>query len=98
MTTDRKAAAASSAAREEIVQEVKQITAQHAALAAEDIQERHTLEQDLGLDSLDRVEIVMEIEEAFDINVPDNMADNVRTVGDMVDGVVTLLSHGNVPT
>ena len=39
---------------------------------------------DLGADSLDTVELVMEFEEKFDMNIPDEEAEKIRTVGDAV--------------
>lgn len=44
----------------------------------------NTLENDLGADSLDAVELIMEMEKEFDITVPDHDAQNIRTVGDIV--------------
>ncbi len=50
--------------------------------------EKITLEtsfvEDLGADSLDTVELVMELEEEFDINIPDEAAEKIRTVGEVV--------------
>lgn len=40
--------------------------------------------EDLGADSLDTVELVMELEEEFDINIPDDAAEKIRTVGEVV--------------
>jgi acyl carrier protein len=40
---------------------------------------------DLGADSLDVVELVMELEEEFDINIPDDAAEKIQTVGQAVD-------------
>jgi acyl carrier protein len=40
---------------------------------------------DLGADSLDIVELVMEFEEAFEMNIPDEDAEKIRTVGDVVE-------------
>lgn len=39
---------------------------------------------DLGADSLDTVELVMELEDEFDMNIPDEEAENLQTVGDAV--------------
>jgi acyl carrier protein len=39
---------------------------------------------DLGADSLDAVELVMELEEAFDVQIPDDVAERLRTVGDAI--------------
>jgi len=74
-----------------VLGEVKQIVAERAGRSAEGIKETDSLDQDLGLDSLDQVEIVMEVEEEFDLNVPDEVANNSRTVGDIVEGVMNLL-------
>ena len=43
------------------------------------------LSEDLGADSLDLVELTMELEEEFDVTVPDEVATNFRTVGDVVE-------------
>ena len=43
--------------------------------------------EDLGADSLDIVELVMAIEAAFDLDIPDEEAENIRTVGDAIDFV-----------
>ena len=77
--------------RVEVLEEVRQIVAERAGRSAEGIKETDSLEQDLGLDSLDQVEIVMEVEEEFDLNVPDEVANSARTVGGIVDGVMNLL-------
>jgi acyl carrier protein len=43
-----------------------------------------TLFHDFGADSLDTVELVMELEEEFDISIPDDVAERLRTVGDVI--------------
>ena len=40
---------------------------------------------DLGADSLDTVELVMELEEEFDINIPDDAAEKIQTVGQAIE-------------
>ena len=42
---------------------------------------------DLGADSLDTVELVMELEEEFDINIPDEAAEKIQTVGQAIDHI-----------
>lgn len=46
---------------------------------------------DLGLDSLDFVELIIELEKKFDINIPDNIAETILTVGQAADKIQTLL-------
>ncbi|MBQ3933173.1 MAG: acyl carrier protein [Lachnospiraceae bacterium] len=46
-----------------------------------------TFVDDLGADSLDIYQIIMGIEEEFDIDIPDNAAENIRTVGDAVEQI-----------
>jgi acyl carrier protein len=78
--------------RSQVMQEVKQIVAGFASMPADQIQETHDLEKDLGCDSLDLAEITMEVEEHFDISVPDDKALDLRTVGNVTDGVLQLLN------
>jgi acyl carrier protein len=59
------------------------------------IRESDALDTDLGCDSLDKVEITMEIEEQFDLSIPDEYGEKVRTVGDITDGVLQLLGQPN---
>ena len=49
------------------------------------------LEEDLGADSLDKVEIIMSVDERFSVSVPDEIAESVSTVGDLVDMLADLL-------
>jgi acyl carrier protein len=44
--------------------------------------------RDLGMDSLDTVELVMELEEEFDVNIPDDEAEKIQTVGDAIRWVL----------
>jgi acyl carrier protein len=48
--------------------------------------------KDLGADSLDQVELVMEFEEEFGINIPDEDAEKIQTVGQAIDYVVEHMS------
>ena len=61
------------------------IIAEVLNVEAEDITSATTFVDDLGADSLDIVELVMALEEEFDIEIPDSDAEKVVTVGDVVD-------------
>ncbi len=78
--------------RETVLEDVTRIVAEQVGTRRERIREEHLLEEDLGCDSLTRVEITMEVEDHFDISISDEQADQVRRVGDIVDGVLTLLA------
>jgi len=57
--------------------------------------------QELNIDSLDKINISFEVEEAFHIDIPDEALGTIKTVGDMVDGVTKLQaakSPSAVPT
>lgn len=47
---------------------------------------------DLGADSLDTVDIIMEFEEAFGVEIPDDAAEKIQTIGDAVDHIQAHLS------
>jgi acyl carrier protein len=59
---------------------IEQLNVERAQLTPE-----ARLEEDLGADSLDRVEIIMTVDERFDISVPDEAAERVSTVGDLFE-------------
>jgi acyl carrier protein len=77
--------------RDRVLEDVKTIAGEQVGIAVENIRESSDLENDLGFDSLDKVETLMEVEEHFGIDVPDAVADDVRTIRDIVDGVMRLL-------
>ena len=47
-----------------------------------------TFSQDLGADSLDTVELIMEFEKQFDIKIPDDMSESIQSVGDAIQFIV----------
>jgi acyl carrier protein len=51
------------------------------------------LEEDLGADSLDKVEIIMSVDERFGISVPDELAERVSSVGDLFEMLAELLQN-----
>ena len=84
----------SALSRQQVLADVKQILSEHATIPPDDIQETHALLTDLGCDSLDVIEIAMEVEEHFDISVPDDQEEDLRTVADVADNVLRLLVQG----
>jgi acyl carrier protein len=69
----------------QIVEKVKQIIREQLGVEEVEITPTTSFVDDLGADSLDTVELVMAIEEAFDIEIPDNDAEKMRTVQDVID-------------
>lgn len=70
---------------EEIFDKVKEIIVEQLGVAEDNVNEDASFIEDLGADSLDIVELIMAIEEEFDIEIPDTDAEKVVTVGDVVD-------------
>lgn len=63
---------------------VVDIVAEQLGVSKDQINEGTSFVNDLGADSLDTVELVMELEEEFDINIPDDAAEKIQTVGDAI--------------
>ena len=68
----------------ETADRVKKIVVEHLGVEAEKVTEEASFIDDLGADSLDNVELVMAFEEEFDIEIPDDAAEHIQTVGDAV--------------
>ena len=69
----------------EIEEKVKEIVCDQMGVSRDKLSlETHFL-NDLGADSLDQVELVMEFEEVFDLNIPDEDAEQIQTVGQAID-------------
>ena len=64
---------------------VKQISVDQLSVEESEVTPKASFVDDLGADSLDRVELIMAFEEAFDIEIPDDQAENIKTVQDAVD-------------
>ncbi|MBU6390652.1 MAG: acyl carrier protein [Planctomycetota bacterium] len=67
-----------------IEDKVKEIITKQLGIKAEQITKETSFINDLGADSLDTVELIMEFEDAFDMNIPDEDAEKIRTVGDAI--------------
>ena len=65
----------------EIGERVKKIVVEHLGVEPEKVVDAASFIDDLGADSLDTVELVMALEKEFDIDIPDEEAEKLRTVG-----------------
>ena len=70
--------------KEETFQKVRSIVSEQLSVDSEEVKSDSNFQNDLGADSLDTVELVMALEEAFDIEIPDEAAEGIATVGDAV--------------
>jgi acyl carrier protein len=68
-----------------VEEKVKQIIVEQLGVDEAEVTNTASFVDDLGADSLDTVELVMAFEEAFDIEIPDEDAEKIRTVQDAVD-------------
>ncbi|MEB3254914.1 MAG: acyl carrier protein [Synechococcaceae cyanobacterium] len=70
--------------QEAIFEKVRSIVAEQLGVDAAEVKPESNFTNDLGADSLDTVELVMALEEAFDIEIPDEAAEGITTVKDAV--------------
>ena len=68
----------------EIESNVKKIIVDKLAVEASEITPESSFTNDLGADSLDTVELIMEFEKEFDISIPDEQAEKIQTVGQAI--------------
>src|SRR5947207_4625189 len=68
----------------DVAERVKKIVVEHLGVDAEKVTPEASFIDDLGADSLDTVELVMAFEEEFGIEIPDDAAETIQTVGDAV--------------
>ncbi len=76
----------------EFLQRVIGCIAKAQRIPTETMKAESTFEQ-LGIDSLDGINILFALESEFDIEIPDNAAQQVKTVGDMANGVFALVEQ-----
>lgn len=70
---------------DDLEQKVKKIIAEQLGKDVEDIKNEASFIEDLGADSLDTVELVMALEDAFKVQIPDEQKENLRTVQQAID-------------
>jgi acyl carrier protein len=68
----------------DIAERVKKIVVEHLGCPADKVTESANFIDDLGADSLDTVELVMAFEEEFNVEIPDDAAETIVTVGDAI--------------
>ncbi len=69
----------------EIAEKVKQIIIDKLGVDDSEVTNEASFTNDLGADSLDTVELIMEFEKEFDVSIPDEQAENIQTVGQAVE-------------
>jgi acyl carrier protein len=72
-----------------VEQKVRGIIAEQLGVAEDEIKNTSSFIEDLGADSLDIVELVMAMEEEFEVEIPDEEAENIKTVQDAVNFINT---------
>ena len=68
-----------------VFEKVKEIIAEELGIELEEIKLDSDLSEDLGADSLDAIELIMEIETQFDVEIADSEATKIKLVSDIVD-------------
>ena len=67
-----------------VFDKVKDLISEQLDVKADDITEDSSIQDDLGADSLDIVDLVMAIEDEFGVEIPEDQVENIKTVGDIV--------------
>lgn len=68
-----------------VQERVIDLVSQNLGIAKEKITRSTSFIEDIGADSLDIVELIMRLEEAFEITIPDDQAEKIKTVGEAID-------------
>jgi acyl carrier protein len=74
-----------------IIEKIQKIISEQLDVAKEDVVPEASFVDDLGADSLDQVELIMAMEEEFDVSIPDEEAEKILTVQDAIDYVNKVL-------
>ncbi len=74
--------------REELLAKVKVIVSDKLSISEDQVTEEASFIDDLGADSLDTVELIMALEDEFELDIPDEEAEKLDTVGKAIDFVL----------
>ncbi len=77
--------------REDLLKKIKAIVADKLSISEDQVTEEASFIDDLGADSLDTVELVMALEDEFDLDIPDEDAEKMTTVGKAIDYVLVFI-------
>ncbi len=78
--------------RKEVLEKVRQIIADKLGVDIDEVVEEASLIDDLGADSLDLLDLVTEFEEEFNVKIEDEELEKIKTVKDVVDGLLSKIS------
>jgi acyl carrier protein len=68
-----------------LIDDIKEVVVEQLSVSADEVKDDAKFVEDLGADSLDVVELVMALEEKFEIEIPDSDAEGIQSVKDVVD-------------
>ncbi len=74
---------------QEIFDKVKKVVVDQLGVSENEVKKEASYVDDLGADSLDTVELVMALEEGFGMEIPDEEAEKIKTVGDTINYIVS---------
>ncbi len=80
--------------REEVLSKVREVVSEILKVEPERVTEEAAFVEDLEADSLAQVELVMKLEEEFNIEIPEGDAEKIRTVGEAVDYILKRVGGG----
>ncbi len=75
--------------RAQVLEKIREIVVEELGVNADKVTENARFIEDLGADSIGVMELVMKMEDAFDIQIPDQDIEKIRTVGDAIDYILS---------
>jgi len=73
----------------QILEKIREIVVEELGVSADKVTEQARFIEDLGADSIGVMELVMKMEDAFDIQIPDQDIEKIRTVGDAINYILS---------